>query len=443
MSINHPYSSGWRDNRRGLRENSSIGRFLRRALLLVLCSGSVVACLFLLFFAGTWLSEKMSQAGNYLSEMERLPDDPSKEPAMKDLSIDPKDLDLYPSHLSNHFTLKKDGVSLTVESSLDPGLQDYILKLFQRSGTLKAAAVILRPDDGRILAMVSYDKDGNGEDLCLKADFPAASLFKIVAAAAALESAGFTAKKPVYFVGNKHTLYKRQLKQNVGRHASKTSFKRAFASSINPVFGRLGIYDLGQKLMADSAERFLFNRSIPFDLPVAKSSINVPEDDFGLAEIASGFNKDTMISPMHAALLASTVANNGVMMKPWLIESISREDGKVVYQGGPEALTTPISRDTAEELRILMKDTVLYGTCRKSLRRLLREKTLRKAELGAKTGTINDETDRFKFDWLAAYVLPPNGAKGICVAILGVHGKRLGIRANRLAGKIISYYFSS
>ena len=64
-------------------------------------------------------------------------------------------------------------------------------------------------------------------------------------------------------------------------------------------------------------------------------------------------------------------------------------------------------------------------------------------ELGAKKGTINDREDRFKYDGLTAYVLPPNGKKGICIAVLGIHGKTLGMRANRLSRSIIRYYLSS
>ncbi len=59
--------------------------------------------------------------------------------------------------------------------------------------------MVQRPDDGRILAMVNYDKEGNGQNLCIKADFPAASIFKIVSAAAALESAGYTPDQTVFF----------------------------------------------------------------------------------------------------------------------------------------------------------------------------------------------------------------------------------------------------
>ena len=86
-----------------------------------------------------------------------------------------------------------------ITSSLDLPLQDYILRLLRRSKTMQAAVVVLRPDDGRILAMVNYNKEGNGKNLCIKADFPAASIFKIVSAAAALESAGYTPEKAVFF----------------------------------------------------------------------------------------------------------------------------------------------------------------------------------------------------------------------------------------------------
>jgi hypothetical protein len=64
-------------------------------------------------------------------------------------------------------------------------------------------------------------------------------------------------------------------------------------------------------------------------------------------------------------------------------------------------------------------------------------------ELGAKTGTINDPTDRFKYDWLSAYALPGERSKGICIAVMGIHGEILGIRANELGRAIIQYHLSS
>ena len=407
-------------------------------MILCLC---LLITTYLLFFPIPWFRGETGRKGDALSAIT----EPVHSPAAvskKILIRGVQDLNLDPAHIENRFTLEKEGVPLIVESSLDSDLQSFILNLLEKSNTVKAAVVVMRPDDGRILAMVSYDSEKEGSSLCLKADYPAASLFKIVSAAAALESAGFSPEKQVSFVGRKHTLYKNQLKNRKSKYAATISFKKAFASSINPVFGKLGIYDLGRDVMTESAEKFFFNRSIPFDFPVGMSELFVPEDDFGMAELATGFNKGTTISPLHAALLASAVVNNGVMMKPWVVKRVTNEDGEILYQNSESRMGVSISPETARELRILMKDTVLHGTCKKAFRQERRRKVYKGVELGAKTGTINDQSDEFKYDWLTAYVVPPDGREGICIAVLGVHGKMLGVRANRLGRSIIRYYLS-
>ena len=173
------------------------------------------------------------------------------------------------------------------------------------------------------------------------------------------------------------------------------------------------------------------------------STIQIPEDDYGLAEIASGFNRKTLISPLHAALLASVVANDGILMTPWVVEKILNESGEILYHKEPAQLTSPISLKTAEEMKVLMKDTVVYGTCRKSFRPLRRKKAFKSVDFGAKTGTINDKKDRFKYDWLSGYILPQNGTKAISIAVLAVHGEKLGLRSSELGRYIIKHYLTS
>ena len=63
------------------------------------------------------------------------------------------------------------------------------------------------------------------------------------------------------------------------------------------------------------------------------------------------------------------------------------------------------------KLKVLMRDTVVYGTCRKSFRPLRRKKAFKDVDFGAKTGTINDKKDQFKYDWFTGYVLPQNGKR--------------------------------
>jgi cell division protein FtsI/penicillin-binding protein 2 len=353
------------------------------------------------------------------------------------------DLKLDEISATHQYPLDTGGMRLTVEVPIDTRLQKYIFNLLGRSLTHQAAVVVLRPKTGQILAMADYEKDSEGEggNLYLKADFPAASLFKIVSAAAAIEARGFTPGKTVVFRGMKHTLYNSQLRQQEGRYSRKTSFRRAFAGSINPVFGKIGIYDLGREFMREYANRFLYNQQIPFDLPVAVSSIRIPADDFGLAEIASGFNRRTRISPLHASLITAAVANHGVMVEPWLVRRITDESGAVLYRSRFSRLGRPIEESTAKQLKVLMKETVVYGTCRKAFLPLRRKKRFKEIELGAKTGTINDQNDRYKYDWITAYALPKEEDRGICVTILAIHGKKLGIRAADLAMHIIRRHF--
>ena len=362
----------------------------------------------------------------------------------KDLSalIAPLNLDSI-GETENPLLIMNGEEKLTVEVSLDMNLQKYILKLLRRSRTLQTAAIVFRPKNGQILAMTSYHKDGKTENLCLKADFPAASLFKIVSAAAAVEARGFTPEKTMAFKGMKHTLYKSQLNRDEGHYSTKTSFKRAFSGSVNPVFGKIGIYDLGKAFLSEYADRFLFNREIPFDLPLAASHIHIPEDDFGLAEVASGFNRKTLLSPLHASLITAAIANYGMMVEPWLVWRIKDVSGEVLYRARYTRLGKAVEEDTAGQLRILMKDTVLHGTCRKAFLPLRQKKSLQDIELGAKTGSINNPQDQYKYDWVTAYALPKNRCEAVCVTVLVIHGKKLGMRASEMARYIIQHQYSS
>ena len=343
------------------------------------------------------------------------------------------------------YTVQYNGSTLHVETSIDPDLQQYVRELIDRSSAYKTAVVVIRPDNGQVLALANHAdlQRPTHENLCLRAEFPAASLFKIVAAAAAIEARGFTPETILAFRGQKYTLYKSQLRpDNKVKGPTKMSLKEAFGDSVNPFFGRVGIYHLGRDVIAEYADKFLFNQSIPFDLPVSMSSIEIPTDDFGLAEIASGYNRRTVISPLHAALLTAAVANKGVLMSPWLVANIKDEKGNTVYEASPSRLASPISESTAQKMKILMEDTVSDGTCKRAFKPLHRRDVLRDLILGAKTGTINDQLGEHRVEWLSAFALPVNGDPGLAVAILTVHGEKLGSRPKEIAKRIFSHQFN-
>ena len=443
MGTHNIVSSGWRNYqerlRRETRRDFPPSRLAFYALLVVVISISILAG----YRAGTFLSRRSAEppAPNQaettgVKESWRAQYGDAIAAALAGMSLDP-------GNIGASFAVTDTDPPAVAHTFLDPGLQRYVVKLLQRSNTVQAGVVVMNPSDGRILAMGAYGDSNDAGNLYVRADFPAASLFKIVSAAAALDGAGFTPDRRVYYHGRRHTLYKGQLKKEERKNASSTSFSRAFGLSINPVFGKLGIFHLGRELISQYARRFYFNRIIPFDIDVAQSVVEVPTDDFGLAEVSSGFNKRTLISPLHAVLLTAAAANNGMMMKPRLIDYISGPSEEILYKSRPQELGDPISGGAARDLRTLMKETVVRGTCRKSFRRLRRNKTYANVDLGAKTGTINDAEDRYKFDWLVAYALPPDAERAICVSVLGVHGEKLGIRAGELGSLIIRHYLKS
>jgi peptidoglycan glycosyltransferase len=400
--------------------------------------------LLIMFYSASWLSAHFEdKAWRPPKEVPRVPE-PAKL-TKKDLRLILDRLDVVRLTTSQVHRLEHNGVPLTIETSISPELQNYASNLLDRSMTQEAAVVVLRPETGQVLAM-AQTKGGSvtKEALCVKAAFPAASLFKIVAAAAAIEARGLSPDTELTFRGGKYTLYRSQLKQqDRGRYSRKTTLKDAFSNSINPVFGKLGIYELGQKVMEDYAHRFLFDRPIPFDMTVDMSHFDVPKDDFALAEIASGFNKRTLISPLHAALITAAVANKGNIMEPWLVKTVRGNPGQILYQAAPKLLATPIKNGTGKDLQDLMSGAVSEGTCRRAFRPLQRKKVFKAFDFGAKSGTINDQSGDYKFDWLTAYALPGNGNGGLIVTVLAVHGERLGIRAKDMVRCIIEEYFRS
>ena len=443
MRYNVKYPAKWRKYQAELHKSTKRKHYQKKLPIQLTIAVGLLTILVIVLLAGFRIS-------NHWSRVDQKSSPPEKDINTTQLKLTRNDLAVYltnitggPLTLTDQIVHKNEGGRYTIRTTINAKLQNYITRLQNRSRTLQSAVVVLSPYDGRVIAMAGYDANGSKGDLSLKADYPAASLFKIVSAAAALESAGFTPDKTLHFRGRRHTLYKNQLKTSKGRWSTKTTFRKAFALSNNSVFGKMGINDLGQDLLAVYAEKFLFNKPISFDLPLERSTIQVPTDDFGLAEIASGFNKKTLISPLHATLLAAVAVNRGEMPIPWLVETIQDDTGNIVYNADPGVLNSAVSSQTASNLKALMQDAVRYGTSRKAFRRLRRKKLFKKFELGAKTGTINDKMDRFKYDWLTAYAVSPDGTRGICIGILGVHGKILGTRSTELGRAIINYYFYS
>ncbi|MBW2624352.1 MAG: hypothetical protein JRD68_15695, partial [Deltaproteobacteria bacterium] len=350
---------------------------------------------------------------------------------------------LKPNEPGTYCLKDQSGNDFFIATTLDRELQDWAVKTVSRVKAYLAALVVLEPATGNVLAMASSNNGGMEENYALQSSFPAASLFKIVTAAAVLEAKEMTCASILTYSGQRHTLYRKYLVPDFRNGQHKTTLEESFAKSINIVFGKLGAFTLGAGPLEDFAERFYFNRRINFEMPVEPSRFDSPGSDaFLLAEKASGFNIETRISPLHAAMIAGAAANEGVLMEPSLIKEAFDQNNTIYYRSRPTAIGTVMNRRLVPELKEMMKTAISRGTARPSFRDLRYHRTLSRLKLGGKTGTINDEHKR-KVDWFAAFAEWPETGEEIALAVLVVHNRDvLGVRARTVGREAILHYFN-
>src|SRR5690606_6733637 len=188
---------------------------------------------------------------------------------------------------------------------------------------------------GEVLAMSSFQRDDpQAANLNLQATFPAASVFKVVTATAAVDKAGVTPNHKIKYNGGAYTLYKKNvLSDKVTRWTNVITLRDAFARSINTAFGRLSIENLHPEDLHDYAQRFFFNQEISTDFPVDMGVAYIPPGKgFEMAEAASGFTRSNRMSPAQGAMIAASIANDGQMVIPYLVQKATDKNGDVIYE---------------------------------------------------------------------------------------------------------------
>ena len=340
-------------------------------------------------------------------------------------------------------TLPWDGVNTRaiVQYSFDAKLQDEMEKLFQSYRPDYGAFVAIDATTGRVLSMISYNHANKKVpgNLALRATFPSASVFKVVTAAAAIAEKNFSADTTISFNGQNHTLYRSNIiKNRVTRWTRHMTLKEAFANSVNTVFGRIGAFTVGADELRDYAGRFGFNRKIAADMPMQEGHCEITDEPWALAETASGYTRDNTMSPLQGALIAAAVANDGVMMEPYAVESIHRMDGSQIYASSPQVSQLTVDPRTASEIRSLMRETVASGTSRKTFRGFAKG-AYGTLDVGGKTGSLTGTDPQGKYDWFIGFARGSH--QKIAIAALTVHEKLWRVKSSWLARKGIESWF--
>lgn len=258
--------------------------------------------------------------------------------------------------------LKSGGKALL---TLDPDLQNGMDSLFSKHEVPYGAAVMISVNDGNILVLSgrsSLDGKLGPEDLALRAWAPAASVFKVVSASALVAEAGLSSETKTCYHGGLSRVDEDQLRDIPSIDKTCDTLAFGVGKSQNAILAKLSSRHLDPLAMRRVATAFGFGLPMPFVAPVEPSAIEIPRDKLEFARMAAGFYH-TSLSPLHGALLAATVASDGLMPRPRLLHKAVDARGDDLPVPGRRARRV-LEPAVAKEVGVMMEATCRMGTAR-------------------------------------------------------------------------------
>lgn len=283
--------------------------------------------------------------------------------------------DGYVSQVKNEIQNEKnsgDNVVTTLDVSLQQTAYDAL-------GDYRGAVVALNPKTGAVLASVSkpdFDpntvaqdwdylvNDSSNSSLLNRATqgaYPPGSVFKIVTALAylrehnTLDGFSYTCDGSITIDDHRITCYGGEV------HGTE-DFTRAFAKSCNSAFAQMGV-DLGQSRLTDTAESLLFNKKLPIPIEYNKSRFDLGKSPGRPLMMQTSIGQgNTLVSPMHMAMIVSAAVNDGILMKPYYIDRVENVSGNVVKNTKPAESQRLMESSEAKILKSLMAQVVENGT---------------------------------------------------------------------------------
>ncbi|MET9518597.1 penicillin-binding transpeptidase domain-containing protein [Streptomyces sp. NPDC002994] len=301
----------------------------------------------------------------------------------------------------------------------------------------KGAVAAIQPSTGKILGLVSspsYDPQelsGTGKRVtdawarlngapsqpmlnrAIRQTYPPGSTFKIVTAAAALDTEVVTdidaptkTPEPYVLPGTSTTL------PNEARGCRNASLEYAIRVSCNTVMADLGVR-VGLAGMLDTVRKFGFNDGglkIPSGVSRSNFDTSMTADQLALSSIGQ---YDTRATPLQMAMVAAAVANGGELKSPYLVDKVTRSDGDVVAQNSQKSLHQAMNPATATQLQQMMVDVVQNGTGTNA--------AIPGVRVGGKTGTAQHGIDNTgtPYAWFISWAQENgDGQPAVAVAVV-------------------------
>ena len=332
----------------------------------------------------------------------------------------------------NDYDIKGNNITLT----LDRALQVYAS---EQLGSKKGSIVVLRPDTGEILAIVSKpnfdpsDIQNNWDSLIkdkkspllnrsMEGLYAPGSIFKLVVTSSILKNN--LQDREIECTGEVN-IGGYVIKDNDGKAHGKITLKDALKHSCNSYFIKQGL-QLGYNNLRDEASRFKFNKGFQTDMKIAASVFPNKINEKSVAEQSIGQGQ-VLMTPIHAAMMAATVANKGIMMQPYVVSSIESSEGKAVKSFNPKQLGQVMDEKTAGIIKDLMVEAVKSGTGTKA--------KVSKVTVAGKTGTAEVGGDQKSHAWFVGFA--PADKPRVAIAVMIENGGGGGSTAAPIASRVL------
>jgi hypothetical protein len=314
--------------------------------------------------------------------------------------------------------------AVQVRYTLDPTLTDSVWKVLKKGRVALGHVVVMDVETGALHVYASTDP----ERFPPQGVYPAASLVKVVTAAAALDEAPEVANEICRYAGNPYRLRRSHL--TAPRRGNEVSLKRALATSNNQCFARLAVDRVGSAGMLAAIDQFGLLRAPAFGH--ARGMAKVPDDDpLALGKLGSGLD-GLRITPLHAVQLAAILAH-GRRVEPYWIEG-GESGGRVLPQPDRGNGESVVSTEVAAQLRTMLVETTQRGTARRAFRTRRGRPLLQKVTVAGKTGSLNGTDPDGRYEWFIG--VAPAEAPRIAVATLAVQSDLYWMSASQLAAEV-------
>lgn len=319
----------------------------------------------------------------------------------------------------------------TVEYTLDADLSRQVFRILRRNRVDLGHVIVLDPATGRLLAYASTDTDRFSPTRL----YPAASLVKVVTAAAALEQNPDIAKLPCRYRGNKYKLSAASV--DPPARGRTVSLRQALASSNNKCFAQLAVHAVGAAALMDNIRRFGW-----FESPApahAAGSADTGTDRFQLGQLGSGL-AGARITPLHAAQLAAALVD-GVLVTPRWIERVVDSRNRSLEIPARAAPRRVLSWDVAQQLRGWLVATTSWGngTAHDAFFDAQGRSLLGDVRVAGKTGSLRGSDPDGLYQWFIG--VAPADAPRVAVVTLLVQGNLFWKRSSEVAAEVLRAVF--